>query len=259
MPGSGAVVKPINGTFGTIDLGGASAQIAFFVPSQDISEGLFKLQIGSQRHWNVYAKSFLGYGHNSAKDRHVVQVATAALDADDEASDVSTHCFFSGYEESVDVQVSGKSHTHTKTVKVRGPHSPHSAQFSDCSSILKTLMQKELNVFCNVVYHSECSMDGFYQPRLPGGKGDGQFIAAATYKYAFSILNMPQRASLSLFKQKAATLCSLDYSGMKKYHKTLNTTLKKDELLPYYCFITTYVAVLLECAKLYLSYINLYF
>jgi hypothetical protein len=29
---------------------------------QDISEGLFKLQVGSQRHWNLYAKSFLDYG-----------------------------------------------------------------------------------------------------------------------------------------------------------------------------------------------------
>jgi Golgi nucleoside diphosphatase len=45
--------RPINGTYGTLDLGGSSSQIAFFVPSQDISEGLFKLQIGSQKHWNV--------------------------------------------------------------------------------------------------------------------------------------------------------------------------------------------------------------
>ena len=34
-----------NNTWGTIDLGGASLQIAFYVPSQDISENLFKLQI----------------------------------------------------------------------------------------------------------------------------------------------------------------------------------------------------------------------
>ena len=33
-----------------------------FITLQDISEGLFKMQVGSQRHWNLYAKSFLQYG-----------------------------------------------------------------------------------------------------------------------------------------------------------------------------------------------------
>ena len=55
-------------TFGTVDLGGSSAQIAFFVPSQDISEGLFKFQLGGQKHWNVYTKSFLQFGWVSEQD-----------------------------------------------------------------------------------------------------------------------------------------------------------------------------------------------
>jgi Golgi nucleoside diphosphatase len=55
-------VKGVNTTFGTIDLGGASTQIAFYLPSQDILDGLYKLQIGGQREWNVYTKSFLQFG-----------------------------------------------------------------------------------------------------------------------------------------------------------------------------------------------------
>lgn len=53
-------------------VGGSSTQIAFFAPDQDILDGLFKLQIGSQKHWNVYAKSFLEFGINSARNRHLV-------------------------------------------------------------------------------------------------------------------------------------------------------------------------------------------
>ena len=40
----------------------------------DISENLFRLQIGGQKHWNVYTKSFLSFGHNSARERHFLQV-----------------------------------------------------------------------------------------------------------------------------------------------------------------------------------------
>lgn len=98
-------------TYGTLDLGGASSQIAFFLPSQDYSEGLYRLNIGGtirvlaacgcnnisiiisvficmfvaaititmcvagRKHWNVYAKSFLQFGHVSAYKRHMNALA----------------------------------------------------------------------------------------------------------------------------------------------------------------------------------------
>jgi Golgi nucleoside diphosphatase len=247
LPGSGAVIKPINGTFGIVDLGGASAQISFFIPSQDISEGLFKLQIGSQRHWNVYSKSFLSYGHNSARERHLQSVAIDAINngADPKKDDISTRCFFSGYEEDVTVDLQKTHSLRQETVTIRGPHSTHSSQFDECYDLIIPLLKKELNVFCNVVYDNQCSMDGFYQPSLPVGI-DGHFVASATYKYAWAFLQMPPSGSLTLFKDRARKICSMSYSDIKKYHNSLNTTTKKDELLPYYCFVTTYVAVLLE-------------
>jgi hypothetical protein len=70
---------PSNATYGTLDLGGASTQISFFVPSQDISEGLFKLQIGSQRHWNIYAVSYLQFGIVSARLRFVNDLITNTI------------------------------------------------------------------------------------------------------------------------------------------------------------------------------------
>lgn len=64
----------MNSTYGTIDLGGASTQIAYFLPSQDILEGLYKFQIGNQKIWNVYTKSFLSFGVNSARTRHLTGI-----------------------------------------------------------------------------------------------------------------------------------------------------------------------------------------
>ena len=61
-----------NHTYGTLDLGGASTQIAYYVPSQDIMEGLYKFQLGGQKQWNVYTKSFLQFGVDSARQRHLL-------------------------------------------------------------------------------------------------------------------------------------------------------------------------------------------
>jgi hypothetical protein len=61
-----------NHTYGTLDLGGASTQIAYYVPSQDIMEGLYKFQLGGQKQWNVYTKSFLQFGVDSARQRHLM-------------------------------------------------------------------------------------------------------------------------------------------------------------------------------------------
>lgn len=70
LPASAGVgTVDANSSVGALDLGGASTQIAFFVPNQDILANMFKLQLGGQKHWNVYVHSFLYYGINSSKGR----------------------------------------------------------------------------------------------------------------------------------------------------------------------------------------------
>jgi hypothetical protein len=66
--GGTATATP-NSTIGALDMGGASTQIAFFRPEQDILANLFKLQIGMQKHYNIYVHSFLHFGHESAAGR----------------------------------------------------------------------------------------------------------------------------------------------------------------------------------------------
>ncbi|CAE7427857.1 ENTPD1 [Symbiodinium microadriaticum] len=243
--GSGAVNKPLNGTFGTVDLGGASTQIAFFVPSQDISEGLFKLQIGSQRHWNIYAKSFLKYGHNSARERHFAAIAERSVkSSDDEYSrDAEDDCLFSGYSESLSPSQTG----HNRVVVISGPAEPREDQFDRCSAAVQTLLNKRLNEFCNTVYDNECSMDGFYQPKLPS-VDQGHFIGSATYKYPWKFLKMPDYGSLEMFKSRARIICSMTYNEILTYNDNLKTELKRDWMLPYYCFLSTYISVMLEGA-----------
>jgi Golgi nucleoside diphosphatase len=74
----GSGVAKLNISYGVLDLGGASTQISFFVPNQDISESLFRIQLGRQKHWNLYATSFLQFGHVSARQRHILDLASRA-------------------------------------------------------------------------------------------------------------------------------------------------------------------------------------
>ena len=68
MKGTGTVVSPAL-TYGALDMGGASTQISYYEPDEDILANLFKLQIGHAKHWNLYAHSFLYYGLNEARNR----------------------------------------------------------------------------------------------------------------------------------------------------------------------------------------------
>lgn len=62
-------------TYGSFNLGASSSQVTFIPSDRDISEGLFRLQLG-QRHWDLYTKSFLLYGYDAARERHLQQLAS---------------------------------------------------------------------------------------------------------------------------------------------------------------------------------------
>jgi len=227
-----------NNSIGTLDLGGSSTQIAFFVPTQDISEGLYKLQIGGNKHWNVYTKSFLQFGVVSARKRHLGLLVDSTT-----SRRVEAPCFHSGYKESVAQTIAGG-----KTVDVNGPSSAKSDQFRHCYDSLLPLMEKDANSYCNIVYHGECSIGGAYQPALPTGR-NGNFFGTSSYKFTWKILMLPQTASLELWEQRATDICSMSFTEVASYAVLNNITLadaKLSDMLPYFCFISTYPLVLVK-------------
>lgn len=157
-----------NSTYGTLDLGGASTQIAFFLPSQDISEGLYKLQVGSQRHWNIYATSYLQFGVNSARLRYqhdliTNRIASATKSGPSSSKEVCskerpcsavTDCFFSGYSEVYKyVTENGTKAQYS----ISGPKKKSADQFDKCYESVKPLMMKSINAFCDWVYDHQVS------------------------------------------------------------------------------------------------------
>jgi len=270
------------GTFGTVDLGGASSQIAFYVKNQDISENLFKLQIGGQKHWNVYTKSFLSFGHVSARKRHLTSVADTALkNQESSTAEVPfgmSYCLHTGYTELV--QIPGLS-TNTETkpetsknrskgkgsysatpinpqsttpnyphytadqIEVSGPTGPAADQFERCLKALRPLLEKDHAHLCMQVYDGECSIDGAYQPILPD---DGRFIGTSSYLLPWEILDLPDTASLELYKKRAIDICSMSFQDVTQYFDQrglVDADSKLQEMLPYFCFLSSYAYVLL--------------
>jgi Golgi nucleoside diphosphatase len=263
-------VVPSNGTFGTVDLGGASTQIAFFVESQDISEGLFKLQLGSSRHWNVYTKSFLQFGHQSARDRHVHSLA------DERLKEVNATlkrgqmfpsknltavdpCFYSGYSELVSSK-SGSLNGPTSLPRVilSGPDVAHPDAFERCKEATRPLLMKYTNSYCDVVYNGQCSINGAYQPSVTASEQVGapgnnaqhvrHFIGTSSYMYPWEILLLNQTSTLEEYAKQAKFVCSMDYDSVVQYSNDHNlgvtdkvlSTMTQD-----YCFMVSYVYLLL--------------
>eukprot|EP01041_Mallomonas_annulata_P012216 gene12216-25646_t len=235
--------EPINSTYGTVDMGGASCQIAFYVPTQDISEGLFKLHIGNQKHWNLYAKSYLSYGHVSARKRHLKYVADGAYWDPQNAvvPRALDYCFHSGYSENV------LNSDNTAQVEVYGPAVPASDQLYRCISTLDTLMRKGGldEDYCEKTYDGECGIGGAYQPNLPD-MSDSGFIGISSYIYAWTFLKMPSTATIDDFRLKAEEVCAMSFSDVLLYYEGMNN-FDSDiaDYLPYYCFLSSYTLTLL--------------
>jgi hypothetical protein len=209
----------------------------------DVSEGLFNLQIGGQKHWNVYAKSFLSFGQNSARLRHLTSVADAAVAkmtrGSAEHPQALEYCFHSGYSENV------LNSNASLLVEVSGPPVAAQDQFERCMDAVRPLLHKENGQFCKQVYGDDCSIDGKYQPQLPD---DGRFIGTSSYNYPWHILMLPNKANLQTYRERANRICSMNFSNLLGYYEKNNLAQVDDklgELLPYFCFLTSYTYVLL--------------
>lgn len=267
----------ISQSFGTVDLGGASTQIAFYLPSEDLMEGLYKLQIGGQKHWNVYTKSFLKFGLNSARRRHFESLAMAKLQKEGYVDDyevvdhitaekaksggdfkmeVDNPCFHKGFNEvafglnavtspayAVDSLIDLSMST---TGKASGePYDLDKKQhdltrFEACRQAVIPLMEKDKDDYCDEAYHGECSIGGQYQPALPRTQ---HFMGTSSLKVPWALLRLPHNSSLELLRERAIQVCDLDYGQVLQYSKDFNISAREPK---YYCFSAVYTLVLLE-------------
>ena len=202
--GSGAATP--QRSYGTLEMGGASSQIAFYKPVSILSN-LFKLQVGGEKHWNIYAHSYLQFGRISARARmwaHLAQDKKCFVPTTEEEIEsfsdgsggvlttpcrivdaclargltmqpmnavtnrIEVHPPLSYEPVAVDVTIASIAEAGTESVELSS-----SSQFDACFDQIASPLgfdgsgKVELNRWCNYTYRGSCAFAGVYQAKLP--------------------------------------------------------------------------------------------
>ena len=171
-------------TFGALDMGGASTQISFYEPNGDVMSGLFKLQIGQGKHWNVYAHSHLMFGHNAAEERFMARLVKDANDKERLIDGVYNPCLPGGGKKRLEF----KSNVHfdergmetwdaqadgIPSVDTSGSYhavlvnNKDTGDWEQCKSYANKILNSKSNAWCEFSHQGSCSFAGVYQPELP--------------------------------------------------------------------------------------------
>lgn len=170
-------------TYGALDMGGASTQISFYQPDGDVMSGLFKLQIGQGKHWNVYAHSHLMFGHNAAEERFKARLVKNADDKQRLVDGVYNPCLPGGKQK---IEFKSNIHFDSNGMETWNAHADEipsvnndgsyhavlvnnndAGDWEQCKAFARELLNQGTNAWCQFSHQGSCSFAGVYQPELP--------------------------------------------------------------------------------------------
>ena len=248
--GAGTVINP-KLTYGSLDMGGASTQISFYEPQEDIMANLFKLQIGQGKHWNLYSHSFLYYGINAARDRFEARLL-AGQDAQSRLIDgVYNPCLPGGSRREVRLNIHVNSEGDETWEDGIGVSSDgfyqamlkndgNTGDFEGCMSYAKQALHLEKNSWCDFAHKGDCAFNGVSMPELPTqGKHFGEFLAFSNYFHVWEFLGLPQRASVQELYNATQMICSMSQEELFDFNKK-HAKVAEGEAIDF-CFRSSYV------------------
>ncbi|PAA81568.1 hypothetical protein BOX15_Mlig026231g1 [Macrostomum lignano] len=228
-------------TFGSLDLGGASTQIAFvpagnFTPADSVSSKTHIVPLSLYgKVYNVYAYSFLCYGKAEAENRMLASViANAGYNS---SAVINTPCWQADYTATVRATDVFQRPCSDRW-QLQPPPPPPSVlarlnftirgtgSYENCSK----LVGKFFNATCD---QSTCSFNDVFQP-APAGK----FVAFSGFYYVASFFNASNIGSDRMqFVNAVRAFCQKRYVASIGY---------SDSFLRWYCFDGVYVLSLLN-------------
>ncbi|GMH49768.1 hypothetical protein TL16_g07499 [Triparma laevis f. inornata] len=257
--GSGTVSSPPNKTYGALDMGGASTQISFYEPHEDILSNLFKLQLGEGKHWNVYAHSFLYFGVNLGRERLGARIVHQGGENKEEEETPHGEFYNPCLPGSYTTPFSSSIHLNSNGLESWKPSSGNasytvtfyggekSGSYEKCSGLTDSLLRLESNGWCNFAHGGDCSFAGIYQPPLPSQSLNfGEFFAFANYLHLWKFAKLPVKASIGELKKKAEAICEMSWAELKEYDKAELNGKTDDDELPNMCFLASYAHSMLS-------------
>jgi Golgi nucleoside diphosphatase len=255
--GAGTVINP-KSTHGALDLGGASTQISFYEPNEDIMSNLFKLQIGQAKHWNVYAHSFLMYGMNEAINRFQARLAADKTPQERVVEGIYNPCLPGGsppkeFRSNIHLTTDG-----VETWKYQGQYPSgdgfyqailkndnDAGDFDHCMNLTKALLHLENNEWCRFSHRGDCGLAGVYQPDLPTRSDTFQeFVAFSNFYHVWKFLQLPEKATVGQLYNATKYACSLNHHDLLEFTKD-NKDIDEGDA-DSYCFRSVYAFQLLH-------------
>ncbi|XP_061572376.1 ectonucleoside triphosphate diphosphohydrolase 3 [Cololabis saira] len=223
-----AYVRP-NGeeTVGSMDLGGASTQIAFAVQEQGSGPDYKEVKLYGYP-YNIYTHSFLCYGKNEAEKRVLDKVVQRSSDP----RYIINPCYPEGF------NLTMKASTIYDTECTQKPknYNPDQdffmvgvADSEKCGELVRSIFDFKT---CN---SSQCSFNEVEQPPVTG-----DFKAYAGFFYTARALLINDTSELDQFRASVKTFCHTHWTVLREQKTWIS-----DRYLRTYCFAAHYVLTLL--------------
>ncbi|XP_053350739.1 ectonucleoside triphosphate diphosphohydrolase 3 [Clarias gariepinus] len=215
-------------TVGSLDLGGASTQIAFTAPPDARGADLIQISLYGYE-YNVYTHSFLCYGKNEAEKRVLAELVKSQSR---DSARISHPCYPLGYSSTMAGEdIFGSECTKQSTTSYLQRNFTFTGQ-SDPEKC-KTMVKKIFDLR-SCQGKENCSFNGVYQPPVTG-----DFMAYAGFYYTAGTLDLKGSNSLEKFNSTMWSFCSLDWKTLKKNYNISEKHLKS------YCYSANYVHTIL--------------
>lgn len=215
-------------TYGFLDMGGASTQIAFEpsvehekdVKGKGLVDVRLRLLNGKEIRHKVFVTTWLGYGTNQARERYVGQAIrefeeTRTIDSSAADADVvSDPCLPRGLELTErPVHVTTAHGTHVDSHAKKPHRLVGTGSFEQCMRKTEPLLNK--NKPCP---DSPCLMNGIHVP--PIDFSVSHFIGVSEYWYSSEhIFGLGGAYDFVQYERAAAEFCGRDWEGILKQHE----------------------------------------
>ncbi|KAI8886310.1 hypothetical protein K501DRAFT_244253 [Backusella circina FSU 941] len=191
-------------TFGFLDMGGASAQIAFEPKQKTDHEWAninFKTLDGQSLSYDVFVATFLGYGSNEARRRYLEERVRLLYEENRGANLLNEHHLLPMDDPCLPLNLNLTDTTTSIGLELHG-----TGDFNQCLSYTHPLLNK--NMECPT---EPCLLDGVHTPQIDWT--ESTFVGISEYWYSsHDILGLGGVYDFKEYEKKASDYCEKDWS-----------------------------------------------
>lgn len=247
---------------GILDIGGASAQIAF-VPQTinynidvNLNEYIYDAQLSNNQNYKIYTHSSLCFGTNQILSMYNVKTIK-----DNNYDDGTSSLLASCYPEGSSVQITGDEILNNPCVNglmfdqnqdftIDKNRIQREQVFTINGNSKKNKCREEIDRLIPQPEcpfgSNQCSFNGVYMPTI---SSESQFYALGNYFEAFDLtsklLNVDLNNNLQAFNESTYLICSMSYTKLRKLNTDNNADIGKKRLAKL-CLENSYILRLFE-------------